>query len=78
VVSIIARDITDLKGHIQNRHKAKPLRLETLGSANSGQANNNLLSFPYGVHFKKRKRTCEKPIKLRLSEARAPEKAHIG
>jgi hypothetical protein len=39
------------------------------------EANNNLLSFPYGDGFKKRKRTCEKPIKLRLSEARTPEKA---
>jgi hypothetical protein len=46
-----------------------------MASANPGQANNNLLSFPYGDHFKKRKRPREKPIKLRLSEARAPEKS---
>jgi hypothetical protein len=46
-----------------------------LGLANSRQANNNLLSFPYGGRFKKRKRTGEKPIKLRLSEAPVPEKA---
>jgi hypothetical protein len=39
------------------------------------KVNNNLLSFPYSDHFKKRKRTREKPIKLRLSEARMPEKA---
>jgi hypothetical protein len=41
------------------------------------ETNNNLLSFPYGDRFKKRKRTREKPIKLRLSEARPPEKARI-
>jgi hypothetical protein len=41
------------------------------------EVNNNLLSFSYGDRFKKRKRTREKPVKLRLSEARAPENARI-
>jgi hypothetical protein len=69
----MGRDITGLKGNIQNRHKArKPVAPRT-----RHQVNNNLLSFPYGDRFKKRKPTREEPIKLRLSEARAPEKARI-
>jgi hypothetical protein len=62
----------DLEQKIQNQHKVRK------ASRTRRQANNNLLSFPYGGHFKKRKRTCEKPIKLRLSEAREPEKAGTG
>jgi hypothetical protein len=53
----------------------KALASKPRASRTRRQANNNLLSFPYGYHFKKRKRTREKPIKLRLSEARVPEKA---
>ncbi|WP_213739480.1 hypothetical protein [Bradyrhizobium sp. dw_411] len=60
------RGITDLKENIQkSAYARKPV-------AARRQANNNLLSFPYGDHFKKRERTREKPIKLRLSEARTP------
>jgi hypothetical protein len=73
------RDITDLKGHIQNRHKVRKLfKTRSLAPRTRRQANNNLLSFPYGDRFKKRKRTSEKPIKLRLSEARTLEKARIN
>jgi hypothetical protein len=56
----MARDIADLKGNIQKRLKARqPFRVGIPGFANPRQFNNNLLSFPYGDRFKKRKRTCE-------------------
>jgi hypothetical protein len=48
------------------------------GWRTSRQANNNLLSFPYGDRFKERKRTGEKAIKSRLSEPSSTAAGKIG